>query len=360
MEIFLLFFGIPAGIVLIEFLCVVFNGKGVFHPVLLAIIEVFSLAICPLLFVAYFGTTNSCCGDSTVFAPDHQLTILIIVLLCLVGHFYSSHRTKMAAPVVEIVVNSLLVIAIVLNVFIAIQLEEALFVLCGNLPIIMLMVLALFKNQKLFMQSQDFVPANTFEKIAWKILTLNPFVKFPVIFILCLPLIVIIIAILLLVGQKPDSLIRAFTDTYKHGFSQLDYQCDNVQCGGHYLCSVAANGHKEIVKPKRLGKRNGGTIICNRQLLISNAFEELVQEKMPFLHRQIRTRYDKVGDLVHRYYGIFNIKLVSDVIYIVMKPLEWFFLLTLYTFDKKPENRIARQYLTKQDTIQLTAVEQLS
>lgn len=52
-----------------------------------------------------------------------------------------------------------------------------------------------------------------------------------------------------------------------------------------------------------------------------------------------------VGGLVHRHYHIFKRKDVSDVTYLLMKPFEWAFLLTLYTFDKKPENRIAVQYL---------------
>ena len=29
----------------------------------------------------------------------------------------------------------------------------------------------------------------------------------------------------------------------------------------------------------------------------------------------------------------------------LMKPLEWLFLVVLYTFDRKPENRICSQYL---------------
>ena len=96
----------------------------------------------------------------------------------------------------------------------------------------------------------------------------------------------------MLFGQKPDSVIRAFTETYKHGFSQWDYKCDNVTCGGHYLCSVAAKGHTQIIKPERFGVRNGGRIICNRQLLISNAFEDLMQEMFPSLHRVIRQQYN--------------------------------------------------------------------
>jgi hypothetical protein len=39
-----------------------------------------------------------------------------------------------------------------------------------------------------------------------------------------------------------------------------------------------------------------------------------------------------------------------------MKPLEWTFLLILYSFDRKPENRIARQYLSGEDKAYLRSV----
>ncbi|WP_394334798.1 DUF6688 family protein [Niastella vici] len=38
---------------------------------------------------------------------------------------------------------------------------------------------------------------------------------------------------------------------------------------------------------------------------------------------------------------------MCDVVYLLMKPAEWLFLLTLYTFDRKPENRIAKQYISR-------------
>ena len=41
-----------------------------------------------------------------------------------------------------------------------------------------------------------------------------------------------------------------------------------------------------------------------------------------------------------------------------MKPLELIFLLTLYTFDNKPENRIAKQYLSKVDRQKLNEIRQ--
>ncbi|HNX64697.1 MAG TPA: hypothetical protein PKI60_05880 [Oscillospiraceae bacterium] len=34
----------------------------------------------------------------------------------------------------------------------------------------------------------------------------------------------------------------------------------------------------------------------------------------------------------------------EDIIYIVMKPLEYLFLFVLYLFDLNPENRISMQY----------------
>jgi hypothetical protein len=346
---------LPLLILIIELIGFIIKGKRIVHIVLIRIVEIISLIILPYIYAAD-NTTNDCCGDSTAFSPQHQPTILAIVILCLIAYFYSSYRKRMAAPIVEVFVNCLLLIAVFLNIFIAIQTKDVMYASCGNLPIIILGILMLVKNQQLFYnyaKEEIFTPKNIFEKIAWQILNLKPIQKFPLILILCLPILIILSAILLLVGQKPDSIVRAFTDTYKHGFSQWDYKCDNVECGGHYLCSVAANGHTKVVKPQRLGKRNGYHIICNRQLLVSNAFEELMQEKFPFLHKNIREQYNKVGHFIHRYYSIFNNKFVSDFIYILMKPLEWFFTFTLYCFDKNPENRIAKQYLSNDDRAEI-------
>jgi len=78
-----------------------------------------------------------------------------------------------------------------------------------------------------------------------------------------------------------------------------------------------------------------------------------VAEKLPFAHKIIRRNYDRVGDVVHKYYGIFNNKFVADAVYVLMKPAEWVFLFVLYAFDKKPENRIAKQYLSVEDRVKL-------
>ena len=159
-------------------------------------------------------------------------------------------------------------------------------------------------------------------------------------FLMILPAALILIMLYIILGQGPDGVIRAFTMTADWTFSKqippppIDYE-------GHYLCTVAAGGHEKIVKPVRYGKRRGETIVVNRQLLASNAFEDLIMERTPRFHRAVRSFYDKHGYPVSRY---ITTRTRADVVYFIMKPLEWLFILFLYTFDTHPENRIAVQY----------------
>ena len=143
-----------------------------------------------------------------------------------------------------------------------------------------------------------------------------------------------------LAGQGLDAPIKLFTDTADWTFSQqippppLEYE-------GHYLCTVAAGGHRKVVKPIRYGRRRGAIIIVNRQLCIANAFEESIAERFPRFHKWIRHVYDTYG------YPLSNIitnERRADITYIVMKPLEWIFLVYLYLTDARPEIRINRQY----------------
>lgn len=159
-------------------------------------------------------------------------------------------------------------------------------------------------------------------------------------FVLAVPLFLLVTAVLLLFGQKPDSAVRAFTDTAEWTLSQK-IPPPRLDWDGHYLCTVAACGHEKTVKPLRAGKRHGQLIVVNRLLLVANAFEELIAEKTPRLHRMIRRIYDRFGLPVSRY---ITTKRRSDAVYLLMKPLEWLFTAVLYTFDEKPENRIALQY----------------
>lgn len=162
--------------------------------------------------------------------------------------------------------------------------------------------------------------------------------------IMMIPILGIIIIILTLFGQRPDSIIQAFTETSDWAFSikQAPQTIIIPNHDGHYLCTVSLKGHRKIVKPLRYGIRQNHKILVNRQLCVANAFEDLISEKLPNFHRVIRNFYDKYGYPLSKH---INNAITADIIYILMKPLEYIFLFFLYLFDTKPENRIAIQYL---------------
>jgi len=162
-------------------------------------------------------------------------------------------------------------------------------------------------------------------------------------FLLMWPLLGMLIALLLLAGQRPDAVIKAFTETAQWNLSQR-VAPQNIYYDEHYLCTVAAGGHKSIVRPRRLGVRHGHEVIVNRQLCIANAFEQILEEKTPRFHKTVRHLYDTCGFPVAK---LIRSRFAADLIYLLMKPLEWFFLIVLYLTDEKPENRIALQYTGK-------------
>lgn len=162
---------------------------------------------------------------------------------------------------------------------------------------------------------------------------------FPV--LMCLFFTVAILEIIfVLLGQGVDAPVKMFTDTADWTFSQ-QIPPPPADFDGHYLCTVAAGGHKKIVKPTRLGRRRGAIIVVNRQLCIANAFEDVIQERFPRFHKKIRHFYDTHGYPLSR---LITNERRADIVYFLMKPLEWIFLIFLYLVDRRPEERIERQY----------------
>lgn len=172
-------------------------------------------------------------------------------------------------------------------------------------------------------------------KIMSKISTMTLF-SFALIF----PVAAVLEILSLIFGQGADGFIKAFTMTADWTFS-TQIPPPPLEYNGHYLCTVAAGGHKKIVKPLRYGKRIGHYIVVNRQLLVANAFEDLIAEKMPKFHKAVRGFYNRYGYPVSRH---ITTPLRADIVYILMKPLEYIFVFVLYLFDSQPENRIAVQY----------------
>ena len=85
--------------------------------------------------------------------------------------------------------------------------------------------------------------------------------------------------------------------------------------------------------------------MVNRQLCIANAFEDLIQQNFPKFHKGVRHVYDTYGYPLSQ---DITTPLRADIVYVLMKPLEWLFLIVLYLFDSNPESRIAKQYEWKE------------
>lgn len=161
--------------------------------------------------------------------------------------------------------------------------------------------------------------------------------------IFMIPVLGIMALILILFGQAPDAAIKAFTETSDFRLS-TKIAPQNLTYDEHYLCTVAAGGDRKLVKPIRKGIRHGHEVTVNRQLQIANAFEEVLMVHMPGAHRRIRHFYDTYGFPIAR---AIKSNLVADIVYLVMKPLEWMFVIVLYLVEIHPEDRIAMQYTGK-------------
>ncbi|MCL2494813.1 MAG: hypothetical protein FWE98_04060 [Oscillospiraceae bacterium] len=155
-----------------------------------------------------------------------------------------------------------------------------------------------------------------------------------------LPFMGVVVGILFLAGQKPDSFITVFTETAEWNLSTKTPP-PRVEYTGHYLCTVAAKGHRRLVRPLRVGRRHGAPILVNRQLCVANAFEQLIQQRTPRLHRCVRYAYDNTGFHLSKH---IHSRAAADAVYLLMKPLEWAFLFVLYLCTARPEERISSQY----------------
>jgi hypothetical protein len=277
----------------------------------------------------------------TPIAFPELLTAFVIVCVSLIGYFGIKTK-KPLPPIITVLSIAANFIGIIFSVFFIIHIiipNFDVFLVLFPLNYILLSVVAIKQSKindtgKVYKNRILIFLNNIAMKFARA-----PFLAF----IISIPLWAIISSILMLFGQSPDSAVKAFTETSGWTFSQKisppDIPAEPIE---HYLCTVAAFGHPKLVKPLRYGKRHGYKIYVNRQLMVANAFEELIAEKSPKFHRFIRNIYDKYGYPLSKH--IKN-KAASDVTYLLMKPLEWLFVIVLYSFDVKPENRICRQYM---------------
>ena len=277
-----------------------------------------------------------------------------IVLFGFVGYFILLFiDADKLPPLVSVISISLLILLNLFQIAYAIQisknvngLELLLYVYHINILILSARVIhrQMAQQVELFRsRAPEMEQHKGFKKFFEKVNSLSKYTI--VVFITLFFVIAIIEIIFVIAGQGVDAPMKAFTDTADWSFSK-QIPPPPIEYDGHYLCTVAAGGHKKIVKPLRFGTRRGQTIVVNRQLCIANAFEEVIRERFPSFHRRIRYVYDTYGYPVS---GIITSPLRADFVYFLMKPFEWCFLLFLYMFDLRPEQRIKRQYIWRDE-----------
>lgn len=300
--------------------------------------------------------------DSTplnIYTPlsfEHSLTLLVFFTLGVIAYYLLKSSKIDFAPIPYVILCSIVIINIIFSLLIFTQLigvkDSIDIVLSPILIIIGLNYLGLsFMYISLLKSKMDNVRVieehlNKKFKNKWFNKIYIFFIKYnnkPILWIITLfPVFIIIQLILVLFGQQPDSFIKVFFDTSNYTYSQV-IPPDPIIIPGdsHYLCTVSARGHKKIVKPLRAGIRGNKRILVNRQLLVANAFENILEQYTPKTHKIIRYFYDKYGYPLSKH---INTKFSADLTYFLMKPLEWIFLIVLYSIDKNPENRIHIQY----------------
>ena len=299
----------------------------------------------------YYQAINPVENNYTAFSGKHIVTLLVYLLLFLVSAVAVWFKGRKLPPLTLVLCVISLLIGIVISMVVMGHVSDDptkefpgprgddIFLLLYPLMNIILAVVLITRvvTQEIDISAERQYE-NKFLNQLNKIVAREPLAWA---FVLLLPAFVILTLILILFGQKPDSIAKVFTETTTWRFSQQMHP-PYLDHHGHYLCTIAACGHPKLVKPARFGKRHGNKIIVNRQLMIANAYEEMISDYAPVFHRFARRMYDKCGYALSKR---INTPFRSDVIYLLMKPLEWFFLINLYLFCTDPEKKINRQYL---------------
>lgn len=270
---------------------------------------------------------------------------VMLMMSCSLGCFFISFYLKQqVGPLLIFIVSTGMLFGIILLGFMLVHLCIALpFAIIPPLvfyglpvyaiiPSIILMIFEL-NDLYLFLKDQTLDKSVEGLTVSELILKTSP---------LLLPISVIYLAYHFVLNQRSSPLVKAFTEAHEGLFA--NGACENCPPVSDYLCTIAAQGYPGIVKPLRMGVRLGKPLVVNRQLLVSNAFEEWLFVNFRLIHKPIRKVYDALNIPVNKWC---KYKLFATSLYFLWKPLEWMGLVFIYLFVKDPENMINRQYYSK-------------
>ncbi|MEG0895113.1 MAG: DUF6688 family protein, partial [Oscillospiraceae bacterium] len=211
----------------------------------------------------------------SIISQEHFLTILVLSILSFLGYMFIRFvPVKKQTPIISALAIATIYIGIVICTLWCIQTITNFLVLLFPANCILIFIKTIYafvyEKDKLIKDNEISLKCGKLSKF------LNNALNYPWIAVLLLvPLLGIMVTILFLFGQEPSSIIKAWTQTADWTFSQK-IPPESIPYDSHYLCTVAAKGHRNIVKPIRTGLRHGHRVVVNRQLCIANAFEQVL------------------------------------------------------------------------------------
>jgi hypothetical protein len=141
-----------------------------------------------------------------LFDPAYGGFFYSLIVLCQLAYFYCSFRKRMSPPLVEVIINCLLLTGIALNIVIAARTGSVagIFFIC--LPATMLLIMMLVNNHRMLIYTLEDVDAGSMEpalrgrlsSACLYLLQMRPVGKFLLLMTLCLPVLLLLIKILIL------------------------------------------------------------------------------------------------------------------------------------------------------------------
>ena len=173
---------ISAVFVLVNFIFFLYRGKPKTNRTLWTVIKISTVVILPTLFLLFidYREKNDCCTDSAAFSPEHRVGIYFLIFACIVSFLISIFRKQLFTPIAELVMNLFMLLGLVINLLLCFHLTTndsgSLWWIFGNLPIIMILLMELSKNNLLlheFLTKNAIKPNGIINKFSFSIFKLR-------------------------------------------------------------------------------------------------------------------------------------------------------------------------------------------
>ena len=317
-------------------------------------VEIFALIVMPILGYIFLYIFKE---EAELLDWNYIVSIWVLTAVNIYFYFFSRKNKFSTGPLTLVVIPSMLIIGIIIAIIQFIHFSP--FLLYGSafmiifplfsifvFPIFSLIQSVILLSTELYsvlqLNKQIVLNSNNKSKIIEKLANFYFGKNALIAQLLTFPIFLTVAQFLFIIlTEKPDSIIQAFLESSDGIFSQ-GINDNKRPPQPEYICTIAAYGNSRMVKPLHYGIRGGKVIRVTRQLKICNAFEEVMEEKYPKTQRFLRKQYDNLQIPIDKWK---TVTIVSNILYIIIKPMEWFFLIILYLVCKNPETKIGKQYL---------------